>query len=168
VQLPWAATQIAHWKHARVIGADRSDKPSEADAFVNTKNKDLPAEVKALTDGKGVDLVLDAVGGPMFESSLKSLRLGGRQVAITSVGDGRVEVNLVDFYHNCLRLLGVDTLKLAGSEIAKIMDDLRAGFEDGHLRPPPVQTWTLDQGIDAYMAVEKGSASSKQILSPYE
>jgi len=163
-----AATQIAHWKKARVIGAGISDKPSEADVFVNTKSKDLPVEVKALTDGKGVDLVLDAVGGPMFEPSLKSLRLGGRQVAITSIGSGRVEFNLVDFYHDLLRLIGVDTMKLTGPEIAKIMNDLRAGFEYGHLRPSPVQTWTLDQGIDAYEAVEKGATSSKQVLLPRE
>jgi NADPH:quinone reductase-like Zn-dependent oxidoreductase len=162
-----AAIQIAHWKKARVIGADIFDKLSEADAFVNVKNKDLPAEVTALTDGKGVDLVLDAVGGPMFEPSLKSLRIGGRQVAITSVGSGRVEFNLVDFYRNLHRLIGVNTLKPTGPEIAKIMDDLRAGFEDGHLRPPPVQTWTLDQGIDAYAAVEKGATSSKHILLPW-
>jgi NADPH2:quinone reductase len=161
-----AATQIAHWKKARVIGADIFDKPSEADAFVNVKSKDLPVEVKALTDGKGVDLVLDAVGGPMFEPSLKSLRIGGRQVAITSVGSGRVEFNLVDFYRNLHRLIGVNTLKPTGPEIAKIMDDLRAGFEDGHLRPSPIQTWTLDQGIDAYAAVEKGATSSKHVLLP--
>jgi NADPH:quinone reductase len=161
-----AATQIAHWKKAKVIGSDISDNASEADAFVNAKSKDLSVEVKALTDGKGVDLVLDAVGGPMFEPSLQSLRVGGRQVAIASIGDGRVEFNLVDFYHNLLRLIGVDTMKLTGPEIAKIMDDLRAGFEDGHLRPSPVQTWTLDQGIDAYAAVEKGGTSSKHVLLP--
>jgi NADPH2:quinone reductase len=161
-----AATQIAHWKKARVIGAGRSDEPSEADIFVNTKNKDLPAEVKALTDRKGVDLVLDAVGGPMFEPSLKSLRLGGRQVAISSTGSGRVEFNLFDFYHNLHRLSGVDTMKLTGPEIARIMNDLRMGFEDGHLRPSPVQAWSLDQGIDAYMAVEKGGTPSKQVLRP--
>jgi NADPH:quinone reductase-like Zn-dependent oxidoreductase len=79
-----AATQIAHWKKANVIGADRSDRPSEADLSINTRDKDLAIEVKGLTGGKGVDLVLDAVGGPMFEPSLKSLRLGGRQMAITS------------------------------------------------------------------------------------
>jgi NADPH:quinone reductase-like Zn-dependent oxidoreductase len=44
-----------------------------------------------------VDLVLDAVGGPMFEPALKSLRLGGRQVAITSVGRRRVEFDMIDF-----------------------------------------------------------------------
>jgi NADPH:quinone reductase len=161
-----AAIQIAHWKKARVIGADISENASEADAFVNATSKELPIEVKALTDGKGVDVVLDAVGGPMFEPSLKSLRVGGRQVAIASIGNGRVEFSLIDFYHNLQRLIGVDTIKLTGPEIAKIMDDLRGGFEEGHLRPSPVQTWTLERGIDAYEAVKKGATSKKHVLLP--
>jgi NADPH2:quinone reductase len=161
-----AATQIAHWKKAKVIGADISDKPADVDVFVNTKAKELPVEVKALTNGKGADLVFDAVGGPMFEPCLKSLRLGGRQVAITSVGNGRVEFSLVDFYHNLQRLIGVDTMKLTGPAIAKIMDELRAGFEGGYLRTSPVQGWSLDQAIDAYTAVEKGTGLSKHVFLP--
>jgi NADPH:quinone reductase-like Zn-dependent oxidoreductase len=109
-----AATQIAHWKKAKVIGADISEKSSDADILINTKAKELAVEVKTLTDGKGVELVFDAVGGPMFEPCLKSLRLGGRQVAIASIGDGRVKFRLIDFYHNLLRLIGVDILKLTG------------------------------------------------------
>lgn len=159
-----AAIQIAHWKNAKVIGVDIADGATEADVFVNTKRSDLAAEAKSFTDGKGVDVALDAVGGPMFEPSLRSLRQGGRQVAITSIGNGRVEFSLVDFYHNLLRLIGVDTLKLTSPQIAAIMDDLRPGFENGHLRPSPVQTWPLAQGVDAYAAVAKGTASSKQVL----
>jgi len=162
-----AATQIAHWKKAKVIGADISDKPSDADVFINIKAKELPAEVKALTNGKGADLVFDAVGGPMFEPCLKSLRVGGRQVAITSIGNGRVEFSLVDFYHNFQRLLSVDTVKLTGPAIANIMDKLRAGFEDGYLRTSPVQKWSLDQAIDAYAAVERGANSKKHVLLPH-
>jgi NADPH2:quinone reductase len=161
-----AATQIAHWKKAKVIGADISDRRADVDVFINTKAKKLSVEVKAVTNGKGADLVFDAVGGPMFESCLKSLRLGGRQVAITSIGDGRVEFNLVDFYHNLLRLIGVDTMKLTGRAIAKIMDELRAGFEGGYLRTAPVQSWSLDQAINAYTAVEKGTTLAKHILLP--
>src|ERR1700721_831090 len=52
-----AATQIAHWKKAKVIGADISDQASDADVFINIKAKELAAEVKAVTDGKGADLV---------------------------------------------------------------------------------------------------------------
>ena len=87
-------------------------------------------------------------------------------MAITSIGSGRVEFSLLDFYHNRQRLIGVDTVKLTGPEIAKIMNELRAGFEDGHLRPSPVQTWTLDQGVDAYLAVEKRATSRKHVLLP--
>jgi NADPH2:quinone reductase len=161
-----AATQIAHWKKAKVIGADIADKASEADAFINTRNKDLPTEVKALTDGNGADLILDTVGGPMFESSLKSLGLDGRQVAITSVGNRRVEFDLVDFYHNRQRLIGVDTAKLTGIEIARIMDALRPGFEEGYFEPSTVRTWTLDHAVEAYGAVERGDTSAKHILLP--
>jgi NADPH2:quinone reductase len=161
-----AAVQIAHWKKAKVIGADIADESSDADVLVNTKAKDLAAEVKALTDGKGADLVFDGVGGPMFETCLKSLRVGGRQVALTSVGNGRVEFSLVDFYHNLLHLMSVDTVKLTGPAIAKIMDKLRTGFEDGYLRASSVQRWSLDQAIDAYGAVEKRTSSDKHVFLP--
>jgi NADPH:quinone reductase len=163
-----AATQIAHWKKAKVIAADISDEPSDADVFIDIKAKEeLPVEVKALTDGKGADLVFDAVGGPMFEPCLKSLRLGGRQVVITSIGNGRVEFSLVDFYHNLQRLIGVDTVKLSGPVIANIMDKLRTGFEEGYLRTAPVDSWSLDQAIDAYTAVEKRTSLNKQVFIPH-
>jgi NADPH:quinone reductase len=161
-----AAIQIARWKKANVIGADIFAAPSEADFFINAKIEDLPTEVRALTGGKGADVALDAVGGPMFEPSLKSLRTGGRQAAIASIGNGRVEFSLIDFYHKNLSLIGVDTVKLSDRAIAEIMDALRAGFEGGYLRPSPVQTWSLDQRIDAYTAVEKGLTSNKHVFVP--
>jgi NADPH2:quinone reductase len=144
-----AAIQIAHWKGARVIGADILDDASDADAFINAKKNDLPAEARAWTD-----------------ACLKSLRTGGRQVAITSLGDGRVAFNLRDFYHGRLSLIGVDSMGLTGREIATIMDSLRAGFEGGHLRPPPVKTWSLERAIDAYLAVQLGTSGSKNVIVP--
>jgi len=161
-----AAIQIAHWKKARVIGVDIANGTSEADALVNTRESDLAIEVSSFTDGQGVDLVLDAVGGPMFEPCLQSLRVGGRQVAIASLGSGRVEFNLIDFYHGLNRLIGVDTLKLTDAGIAKMMDDMRPGFEGGYLRTSAPRTWPLDQAIDAYEAVGKGDGSSKHVLLP--
>jgi NADPH2:quinone reductase len=161
-----AATQIAHWRKAKVIGADIVSRISDADVFLNTKQCDLASEVRGLTEGRGVDLVLDSVGGPMFEPSLQSLRVGGRQVAIASVGSGRVEFSLVDFYHRSQRLIGVDTIKFTGPQIAKIMDDLRAGFEEGHLRTSALQTWSLDQAIEAYNAVASGDGTRKHVILP--
>jgi NADPH:quinone reductase-like Zn-dependent oxidoreductase len=161
-----AAMQIAHWKQAKVIGADISEHAPEVDAFIDTRSKDLPTEVRTLTGGKGADLALDTVGGPVFEPCLRSLGLDGRQIAITSVGNRRVEFDLVDFYHNRLRLIGIDSAKLTGVEIARIMDELRAGFEEGYFQPSAVKTWSLDQVVAAYNAVAKGDTSAKHVLLP--
>src|SRR2546427_2987541 len=124
-----AAAQIARWKNAFVIGASTNlDNPSRADAIINTVTHDLPHEVRALTSGKGADLVLDAVGGPMFEPSLKSLRQGGRQVAITTIRERTVTFDLMEFYHHELRLLSADTAKFTGNQLAELMDLIRGGF----------------------------------------
>lgn len=159
-----AAIQIAHWKGARVIGMGRSDRPSEANLELNAGNPDWLAAVAAATDGRGVDIVLDAVGGPLFESALKALRQGGRQIAITSVGSRRVELDLLDFYHHQLHLIGVDTMKLTGREIADILDALRPGFESGQLKPAAHQLWSPDCAADAYAVVAAGHAAQKQVL----
>src|SRR5271166_1204263 len=116
-----AATQIANWKQARVIGAATASDPIPGvEAVINTKTEDLRNRVFELTGGKGADAVFDTVGGPMFEPALRSLALGGRQVAITSSGDQRVCFNLVDFYHNLSHLIGVDSNGLTPQQAAEI------------------------------------------------
>lgn len=161
-----AATQIAHGQGARVIGTDLVKRASEADVFIDAAAEDFVAQVRAATDSRGVDLVFDAVGGPMFEQCLKSLRSQGRQVEIASVGERRVSFDLIDFYHSRLHLIGVDSLKLQGPEIAAIMDALKPGFESGQLKPFDVKTHALDDAVAAYSGVEKGADPAKQILVP--
>jgi NADPH:quinone reductase len=163
-----AATQIAHWKGAKVIATDIRESASDADQLIISAGNDLPERVKSLTQGAGADLVLDCVGGPMFEPALNSLRRGGRQVAITSVGKRRVEFDLIDFYHGLKRLIGVDTIQLTARDIARIMDQVREGFEQGHLKPATTTTWPLSKAVEAYTAVESGASASKQVLLPQE
>jgi NADPH:quinone reductase-like Zn-dependent oxidoreductase len=161
-----AATQIANWKKARVIGADiTSDPIPGTESVVNTKTEDLRGRVLELTAGRGVDAVLDTVGGPMFEPALRSLRLGGRQVAISSAGEARVSFSLIDFYHNFSRLLGVDTYGLTPRQAGQIADELRPGFEAGVLQPPPVEIVPFEKAVDAYSLVAARHATVKQVIS---
>ena len=161
-----AATQIANWKQARVIGADITSNPLPGtESVINTATEDLRERVLALTSGRGVDAVLDAVGGSMFEPALRSLRYGGRQVVITSTGDPRVSFNLIDFYHNLSRLLGVDSNGLTPRQVGEIADELRLGFEAGALTPPPIEVVPFDEAVDAYSRVAAGQAKAKQVLS---
>ena len=161
-----AATQIANWKQARVIGADTSSDPIPGtEAVVNTKTEDLRERVFTLTAGKGVDAVFDTVGGPMFEPALRTLGFGGRQVAISSKADPRVTFNLVDFYHNSSRLLGVDSYGLTSRQIAEIESELQLGFESGVLRPPSIEIVPFEKAVDAYSRMASGQAKTKQVLS---
>ena len=160
-----AATQIANWRKARVLGAARtSDLIPGTVAVINTRTDDLRKRVLELTDGKGVDAVLDAVGGPMFEPALRCLRIAGRQVAITSTGDSRVSFDLVDFYHNQSRLIGVDGMKLSPHDVSVIADELRQGFEANILRVPAVDSAPFQNAVEAYERVANRTGA-KQVLT---
>jgi len=161
-----AATQIANWRKARVLGAARNAKPIPgADAVINTTADDMRERVFQLTGGKGADTVFDTVGGAMFESALRSLRIGGRHIAITSTGERRVCFDLTDFYHNCSHLIGVDSMKFTSGDIGAIADELRAGFEENVLRVPPIETVPFENAIEAYEKIASGQEGTKQVLT---
>lgn len=160
-----AATQIAHWKSASVLAADIAQKSQDADVSISLKEQDLVATVQQATDGKGVDIVLDTVGGNLFSSCLRSLRAGGRQIAIANNGpDPELRLNLTDFYHNQLHLIGVNTQKLTGPEIARMMDHLREGFQAGYLRVSQPEINRIDDAVEAYTKVAGRKTRTKQVI----
>jgi NADPH:quinone reductase-like Zn-dependent oxidoreductase len=167
-----AAAQIAHHRGARIIGADRHlPRP---DAPINRLAEhqiigadDLPAALRAVTDGRGADVVFDTVGGVMFRAALACLALRGRLVEISATGQREVGFDLVDFFHNESRLLGVDTLKLDLTASAHILDALAPGFESGVYRPAPIaQTVSLPQAREGYRKVADGIAG-RIVITPH-
>jgi len=149
-----------------VLAAGRSSNPvSGATAVINTTTEDLRERVFELTDNKGADAVFDTVGGAMFEPSVRCLRVGGRQIAITSTGERRVCFDLIDFYHNLSRLVGVDTMKLTARDVAPIAQNLSSGFEAGALEPPAVETVLFENAIQAYERLVAGKTNAKQVLT---
>jgi NADPH:quinone reductase len=162
-----AAIQIAHWKGASVLAADIAKGSPDADVFLNLKETDLVSGVHRATDGKGVDIVLDTVGASLFSSCLRTLRVGGRQIAIANAAgpDAEVHLNLTDFYHNQLHLIGVDTQKLTGSEIAGVMNHLREGFQAGLLYVSQPETNEFEKAVVAYAKVAEKKSRNKQVLT---
>src|SRR4051795_5728098 len=95
------AIQLAHAFGARVFATAGSDekcgfcrKIGAAEA-INYKTQDFVAEVKRATGGKGVDLVLDMVGGPYIEKNLRCLGMDGRLVQIAFLQPSKVELDLM-------------------------------------------------------------------------
>jgi NADPH:quinone reductase-like Zn-dependent oxidoreductase len=101
----------------------------------------------------------------VFEPALRTLRPGGRHVAIASSGTPRVSFNLVDFYHNSSHLIGVDSYGLTSRQIGEIEEELRSGFEIGALKPQPIEIVPFEKAVDAYNRVSTKQAKLKQVLS---
>ncbi len=168
-----AAAQIARRLGARVIGADRRapslDAPICAIAeklIVGAEN--LPAEVRAATEDKGAEVVLDLVGGILFRDALKCLALRGRLVEIAATGQREVSFDLADFYHNESRLFGVDTLKRDLTASAEVLDALTPGFLARDYRAAPIEeTCGLGEAPEAYRKVAAGAAG-RIVLRPQE
>lgn len=167
-----AAARIAHQRGARVIGTvQRTAELSYAsqfpvDLWINLETTELSTGAREATGGRGADVVFDVVGGSMFEKCLGALAWRGRQVAISSSPEPRVNFNLVDFYHNESRLLGVDSLKLSFDEAAEILRNLTPGFESGEFPPPKVVVFPLAEGPKVYREIHEARLKQKAILKP--
>jgi NADPH:quinone reductase-like Zn-dependent oxidoreductase len=168
-----AAAQIARRLCARVIGADsRAPHPDAPIRAVAEKlivgTEDLPAEIHAVTGGKGADVVFDLVGGVMFRKAVNCLALRGRLVEIAATGQREVCFDLADFYHNESRLFGVDTLKRDLTASAEVLDALTSGFVAGDYRAAPIaETFGLGNAQEAYRKVAAGTAG-RIVLRPQE
>jgi NADPH:quinone reductase-like Zn-dependent oxidoreductase len=168
-----AAAMIARWKGARVIGAIKDESElatverAGVEVIVDTSKEDVTDTVLAATDGGGADLVLDAVGGPLFESALSSLGEKGRMVVITTPPiKQQVSFNLLDFYRKGLRLYGLMTSFLDAEGSAAVLRGLGPGFDEGSLRAPPIaERYPLGQAGTAYARVESGEVAGRVLLA---
>jgi NADPH:quinone reductase len=168
-----AAAQIARRIGARVIGADLHAPHPDAPILGIAEEliigaKDLPAEVRAATDGKGADVVFDLVGGVMFRNAVNSLALRGRLVEIAATGRREVSFDIADFYHNESRLYGVDTLRRDLTASAAVLEALTPGFVSGDYRAAPIaETCGLGDAREAFRKVAAGCAG-RIVLRPQE
>jgi NADPH:quinone reductase-like Zn-dependent oxidoreductase len=158
-----AATAIAHWRGAKPIIADVR-KSEGAEDFIDTGSHDLSKAVLELTDGRGADLVLDTIGGALFEPAVKSLRFGGRLTGLHS--HERVDFDPSEIYNHDRHVTGLASVFIDGADGAKIFDQLAPLFDRGFLTPPATRTWPLENSVEAYQRVKDGAAGIKQVLLP--
>ncbi len=166
-----SVAKLAKTKSARVIGVDlQAPDPETArrlgiDLALGSRTDDIPARVKQFTQGRGVNVAFDCVGGPLFEVSLNTLAPGGRQVNIVSVGERRVSFDLVDFFFRRLSLFGLSTLSFDSVASADILDKLRPVFEQGKLTAPDIaRTCSIDEAVEAYREGAGGAARGKIVI----
>src|ERR1700722_12643307 len=167
-----AATQIASWHGARVIGVARKNEPYEGHAsstveVIDASATDVAARVRELTGGKGADIVFNTVGDPYFQAAHQSLALRGRQILIATI-ERIVPFDILEFYRGQHSYFGIDTLGLSSIATGAVLRELGPGFASGQLKPFPIKPgaiYPLENAKAAFVAVA-GSSRDRVILRP--
>lgn len=137
-----------------------------ADHGIDSREEDLRVRVKELTQGHGVDVVVDPVGGDAFDASLRCIAWGGRIVVIGFAG-GRVpqipanillvkNISAVGFYWGSYR-------RHDPARLRSQFDELLRWYGEGRLKPHVCQVFPLEE-VAAAMAMMLGRKSTGKVV----
>lgn len=137
------------------------------DGFVY-RGADIPAEVAARTNGRGVDVILDVVGGPYLEPNLRSLAPEGRLVIIGLQGGPTAEADLRLMLSRRLTVMAsalrARPLQAKAELMRRLVEHVWPGFADGSLRPVIDRVLPLPQVAEAHRVMEASEHVGKIVL----
>ncbi len=170
-----AAVAIGKAIGARVIAAVGSDakaaicREQGAQAVINYDTQDLRAELKQLTEGKGVDVVFDPVGGRFAEPALRSIAWRGRYLVI---GFAAGDIPALPWNLPLLKgasIVGVFWGEFASREPAanlRGLQELIGWVGSGKIRPVVSRTYTLDEAAQALRDLGERKVTGKVVIMP--
>ena len=140
-----------------------------AEAAINYKTSDFVDVVSQLTSGRGVNVILDIVGGDYLERNLKALAIDGRLVQIGLQGGSRSNIDLRLVMQRRLTLTGSTLRNRSVAEKAAIARDLEKHvwplLASGTVKPVIDRTLPLDQAAEAHRLLESGEVVGKIVLT---
>jgi len=141
-----ASIQLLKTAGVRVIVTAGTDEKCEqcrklgADVAINYKLGPFPAAVKTAADGRGVDVILDSIGGAYLAGNIESLGQGGRLVLIGLMNGVRAELDLAAVLRRHLKIFGSTLRSRPAAEKAQIvaafLNQFGVALDAGKLRPP--------------------------------
>ncbi|HKI64015.1 MAG TPA: NAD(P)H-quinone oxidoreductase [Burkholderiales bacterium] len=169
------AIQIARAMGNRVLATAGSDDKCAAcvklgaDKAINYRTQDFLAEVQAATDGKGVNVILDMVGGDYVPKELKCLAEEGRLVFIAFLRGPKTELDINEVMRRRLTLTG-STLRprpveFKGAVAASLRERVWPLIEGGKIKPVIFKTFPLAQAADAHRLMESSQHIGKLVLT---
>jgi len=169
-----AAIQIGKALGARVIACASSEdklavcRDHGADATINYGSEDLRERVKALTEGRGADVVYDPVGGPYSEPAFRSIAWRGRHLV---VGFAAGEIPKLPLNLALLKgaaVVGVfwgDFARREGKRFADSVRQLAQWYREGRLKPHVSQTFPLERAAEALKLMAARQVKGKLVLT---
>jgi putative PIG3 family NAD(P)H quinone oxidoreductase len=169
------AIQLAHDFGARVFATAGSDdkcaacRELGADEAINYRTTDFVKRAKELTGGKGVELVLDMVGGDYLQRNVSALAVEGRLVQIAFLKPSKVEFDFMPMMLKRLTLTGSTLRARPVEQKAEIARPLREKvwplLDQGKIKPIIHKTFPLAEAAAAHALMESSAHIGKIILT---
>jgi NADPH2:quinone reductase len=169
------AVQLAKVAGARVFGTVSSDAKAQlvrdhgADAVINYATTDFADEVLKLTEGRGVDLILDAVGKPTFGDGLRCLAPFGHLILYGRAGGPTDPLNVTTLSAKSQKVSGFMVPTVTRNFPDKTRESAARCFalmREGRLRLHVGKTFPLAQAADAHRHLESRQSTGKLVLLP--
>lgn len=169
------AIRLARHFGARVFATASTPEKLEiarrlgADELIDYVEEDFVAEIRERTNGRGVDLVLEMVGGETFGKSLEAVVPFGRVVVFGNASGKKAAIDNVGlFYPHAVNLIGYNMgdLMQRPDMMGPMLAEIDALVELGVLRPDEPEAHPLSSGPDVLSAMEKRETAGKHVLIP--
>jgi len=168
------AIQLAKQAGAKVYATAGSDDKCDfcrslgADAAINYRRQDFKQEVARLTDGKGVDVVLDMVGGDYIQKNLAALAFEGRLVQIAFLQSSRADLDLMPAMLRRLTITG-STLRARSVALKRaiaeaMLKNVWPLLESGAVKPVIHTVFPLEEARAAHALMESSTHLGKIML----
>lgn len=169
------AIQLAKARGARVLATAGSAEKCAAcerlgaEHAINYRTDDFVAAVKSATAGRGVDVVLDMVGGEYFARNVETLAVEGRLVEIATLSGVKAEVNIQMIMQRRLTITG-STLRARpiadkGAIAAAVHREVWPLFESAAVKPIVFKTFPLREAAAAHRLMESSQHIGKIVLT---
>ena len=169
------AIQMARARGVRVLAtAGTPDKCAAcerlgAERAIDYRREDFAAVVRETTAGRGVDVILDMVGGDYLPRNIASLAADGRLVQIAFLRGSRAEIDLAPVLHRRLTLTGstlrARSIEEKGRLARAVRENVWPLIEKGQVRPVLEATFALAAAAEAHRALEAGAHVGKIVLT---
>ena len=169
-----AAVQMARAFGHRVFATAGNDEKCRivetlgAGRCINYRSEDFAAVVKELTGGRGVDVVLDMVGGEYLQRELDCLAADGRIALIALLGGAKAQIDLSRLLMRRLTITGaslrIRSVAFKGAIAHALKDKVWPLLENGTVRPVLHAVFDAAQAADAHRLMERGSHIGKIFL----
>ncbi len=170
-----AAVELGKAAGARVIAAASSQdklaaaREQGADELINYATQDLREAVKSLTNGNGIDVIYDPVGGPGTEAAVRSLAWRGRLLVV-----GFAQGEIPQVAANLLLLKGASAVGVFWGEFAKrepkanfaMLSELFKWLAQGKLKPHVSRIYALAETPQALQALLDRAVIGKLVIRP--